>query len=135
MGSQSQLNAYLALNSTKGFSLGTHDCLLWVNGAYEALNGEPIDAREISRYKSHGPAAVLRSVRERFGAETLTEALDHMLTRVDGIPPRGAIVSTKKAAMKHANAALGIANGNVALFLGQKGYEPLPIDEIDWAWI
>ena len=135
MGPQDKLNRYLQENRTKAFGLGVHDCVIWTNGAWAAMNGCGYADDLIAIYQKHGPRIVPRILKERLQVGNLEEAVDKRLTRVDGLPPRGALVATRRVGSQFMGLALGIANGPVAVFLGQGGYEPLPIDEIDGAWV
>lgn len=128
------LNAYIERNRNKPFRLGTHDCFSFTNGAWVAMHGRPYAPDLIGAHHVLRPKALAGMLRETYGADDLFGALDGRLRRVDGVPPRGALVvmPTNRHFLRY---AFGIACGVVASFVGAQGLVGKPIDEMCGAWI
>jgi hypothetical protein len=74
-------------------------------------------------------------MRDKFKAQTFDEAIERKLKAVNYVPPRGALVATKKIERWLIGYALGICVGTKAAFLSRAGVVYSPLDEIDKAWM
>lgn len=74
-------------------------------------------------------------LQQEFGFQTFTRAVDSRLRRVSGIPPRGSLITTKRARRWAIGSALGISLGLKGAFLGKDGIIHLPIEQFDKAWV
>lgn len=135
MGPQSKLNEYLRSQRGKCFQLGVHDCFTFTNGAWAAMHGGGYADQIIGKYAGLGPKGFKALLHEAFGHEDIVDCFDAHMQRVDGFPPRGAIVMTSKSARWYTGKALGIAVGAKAVFVGDTGVVYVPITEIDGAWV
>lgn len=89
----------------------------------------------IGRYMIDGRAMNRPQLQEEFGYDTFTKAVDARLRRFSGLPPRGALVTTRKARRWAIGNALGISIGLKAAFVTARGVMYHPIETIDKAWI
>lgn len=89
----------------------------------------------IGRYMVDGQPMRRPQLQEEFGYETFTQAVDDRLTRIKSIPPKGALVATKRAKRWAIGNALGISIGLKAAFVTTQGISYHPIETIDKAWI
>ena len=135
MGTGSGLNAYLREQRGKCFDLGRHDCFTFTNGAWRAMHGEGYADEIIGKYAGLGPKGLKALIKDVYGGETLPECFDLHLTRVDGFPPRGALVYSRSVGRWIVGIALGIACGPRCAFLGDQDVVYIPTDEIDGAWV
>ena len=135
MGPENLLIGYVKAQRGKPFALGEHDCFTFTNGAWRVLHGRGYADHFVGRYAGLGAKAFAKLMRECFGASNLIEALDAGLRRVDGFPPKGALVASKNARPYFTGYALGLAMGVNAVFLGDEDMIYIPIDEIEGAWI
>lgn len=135
MGPQDQrLREYIATQRGKSFALGDHDCFTFTNGAWRAMHGSGYADGIIGKYAGLGPSGFRKLLDENFGAPDLIDALNLNLVRVDGIPPRGALVVQYNGRWLTRH-ALGIAMGVTAAFLSEDDVLFLDIDKIDGAWV
>ena len=74
-------------------------------------------------------------LRKEFGFSTFTCAVDNKLSRINHIPPLGALVTTQKAQRWVIGVAMGICTGTKAVFLSKEGMLYLPLDYIHQAWV
>lgn len=135
MGPQDRLIAYIKAQRGKEFAIGSHDCLTFTNGAWAAMHGEGFADHLIGKYADLGPKALARMMHDKFGTGSIMAALDSGLTRVEGFPPKGALVVKKVDRPYFTGYAFGIAMGVTAVFLGERDVIYLPIDEIEGAWV
>lgn len=129
------LTEYLKSTRDKEFAWGEFDCLLFTNGAWEAMYGDGWADDWVGRYLKDGRPMSRQELQQEFGYKTFTQAVDDRLTRVQGIPPRGALVATKRARRWAIGNALGIAVGLKAAFVSSQGLTYHPIETIDKAWV
>lgn len=135
MGTKDQrLRRYLSAQRGKSFELGEHDCFTFTNGAWRAMHGQGYADQIMGHYADLGPSGFRRLLRREFGAPNLVEALDLNLVRVEGVPPRGALVVQNNGRWLTKN-ALGIAVGVTAAFLSDDDVLFIDIDRIDGAWV
>lgn len=139
MGPRERLNAYLKSVRGNPFVWGSHDCLTFTNDAWRSMYGHGWADEWIGNYM-RGEKIISRSELRKelwrlHGANTLEAAIDTRWDRVRGIPPLGALVTTKKARKWITGVAMGICTGSKAAFLDKAGVIHLPLDNIDEAWI
>jgi hypothetical protein len=129
------LNEYIKRVREVPFQWHVNDCFMFTNNAYRAMYGEGWADDWLGKYTENGLYLKRDELRKRFNANSLEEAIDRKLQRVDRIPPKGALVTTDRARRWVIRDALGIALGTKAIFLGEKGIISQPIDYIKSAWI
>lgn len=134
MGSQS-LIIYVKANRDRQFVLGEHDCFTFTNGAWAAMHGCGYADHFIGKYADLGAKQFAALMKKSFGSSDIIEALDQHLTRINGVPPRGALVVTQSARPYFTGYALGIAMGINAVFIGDNGLEYVSIGLVDGAWV
>ena len=135
MGKRESLNAYIRSVNNKPFEWGKHDCLTFTNGAYRAMYGEGWAEDWLNRYMKNSTLLKRDGLRKEYGFSSFTSAVDKKLTRIDYIPPLGALVTTKKTRRWAIGVAMGICTGSKAVFLSEKGLLHLPLDYIYQSWI
>jgi hypothetical protein len=135
MGTGSGLNAYLREQRGKCFDLGRHDCFTFTNGAWRVVYGSGYADDIIGKYAGLGPKGLKALMQATYGGKTLIECFDMHLTRVGGVPPRGALVASDRVSRWITGVALGVACGTRAVFIGDQDVVYMPIDEISGAWV
>lgn len=130
----SALVAYIKSQRGRKFELGEHDCFTFTNGAWAAMHGSGYADHFIGKYADLGPKAFARLMKDSFGHVGLIDALDSGLSRVEGFPPKGALVISSSCRPYFTRYALGIAVGSAAVFLGDDDVEYRSITEINGAW-
>lgn len=135
MGQSKRLNDYLRAVRSEPFRWGKHDCLTFSNAAFQAYHGVGYADDWLGEYMSGGDPMLPSRMRAKFGAQTFDEAVGRKLQEVDHIPPKGALVATKKAERWLIGYALGICVGTKAAFLSRSGVVYYPLDDIDKAWM
>ena len=139
MGPQKQLNNYVKRVKDTPFKWGHHDCLTFTNGAWRSMYGRGWADDWLGRYMvetSYGERPMRGDqLRNEFGFFSFVEAVDKKLTRVDCVPPRGALVVTDKAEKWGIGYGMGICMGIKAAFLSRKGVIYMPVTDIAKAWI
>lgn len=134
MGPQDRLIRYINGQRGKPFQLGQHDCLTFTNGAWSAMHGKGYADAFIGQYADLGPKGFARLMRENFGTTNMIDALDAGLTRINGFPPKGALVVRKAERPYFTGWAFGIAMGTRAVFIGEQDVVYVPISQIEGAW-
>jgi len=134
-----RLNEYLKASKARPFAWGKHDCLTFTNEAWQRMYGYGWADDWIGNYMD-GKRVIRRSelrtkLWKMHGVNTLEEAIDTRWRRVDGVPPLGALVTTKKARKWITGVAMGVCSGTKAAFLDKAGVIYLPLDDIDSAWV
>lgn len=129
------LNEYINKMRDVSFQWHTNDCFMFTNNAYKAMYGEGWADDWVGKYTKGGMYLKRDDLRKVFKSNTLQDAIDGKLTRVDHIPPKGALVTCDRARRWVIGEALGIAIGTKAIFLGEKGLVSQQIDFITGAWI
>lgn len=135
MGPREHLNAYLKSMRGEPFSWGRHDCLTFTNDAFRAMYGEGWADDWLDRYMVDGRPMRRDELVKEFRHSDFNKAVDSRLERVSGIPPLGALVTTRKARKWVTGVAMGICTGAKCAFLDKVGVIYLPLDDIDEAWI
>jgi hypothetical protein len=135
MGSEKRLNSYLRQVRSKPFRWGEHDCLIFSNAAFAAYNGEGYADDLVGKYMADGDPVLPSRLRDRFKADSFDEVVERRLRRVDHVPPRGALVATKRAERWLIGYALGVCVGTKAAFLSRSGVIYLPLDDVDRSWV
>lgn len=135
MGPHDSLVKYFRAQRGRRFRLGDHDCLTFTNGAWRLMHGHGYADPINGLYGSLSASETADLIRRHTGAANMIEALDGLLTRCDGHPPRGALVVTDQIRRSIVPFALGIAFGTRAVFLGAKDVVYLPMERIMGAWI
>jgi hypothetical protein len=135
MGPRQRLNSYLREVRSKPFRWGEHDCLIFSNAAFAAYNGKGYADDLVGKYMADGEPALPSRLRDRFKADSFDEVVERRLRRVDHVPPRGALVATKRAERWLIGYALGICVGTKAAFLSRDGVIYLPLDDVDRSWV
>jgi hypothetical protein len=135
MGPEKRLNAYLRQVRSKPFRWGEHDCLIFSNAAFTAYHGAGYADDLVGGYMADGEPALPSRLRDRFNAESFDEVVERKLRRVDYVPPRGALVATKRAERWLIGYALGICVGTKAAFLSRGGVIYVSLDDIDKSWV
>lgn len=134
MGPQSLID-YVKAQNGRQFMLGEHDCFTFTNGAWHVMHGHGYADQFIGKYAGLKKRAFSKAMKDAFGSDDLVTALDTVLCRFDGIPPRGALVINKSARPYFTGYAMGIAMGVNAVFLSEQSVVYAPISEIDGAWV
>jgi hypothetical protein len=139
MGTQERLTAYLRQVKDRLFVWGEHDCLTLTNGAWRAMHGAGWADDWVGRYMVQTPYGI-RPMRQdqlrcEFGFRSFVEAVDARLTPVRHIPPRGALVATKRVQRWAIGYGLGICVGTKCAFLSDRGVIYLPVTDISKAWV
>jgi hypothetical protein len=135
MGQRESLNDYLKSVKDKSFEWGKHDCLTFTNNAFKAMYGEGWADDWLGRYMEGSRIFCRDELRKEFGFSTFTCAVDNKLSRINHIPPLGALITTKKSQRWVIGVAMGICTGTKAVFLSNKGMLYLPLDYIHQAWV
>lgn len=99
------------------------------------MHGEGYADEIIGKYATLGPKGLVRLLQDTYGASDMIEAFDVHMTRICGIPPRGALVSSTRVGRWITGRALGIACGVTAAFVADRGLIHLPIKHIEGAWV
>lgn len=127
---------YLDEVKNRPFNMHAHDCFMFTNEAWRAMYGYGWADDWAKRYiKDTGLYMKPKELQEEFGFETLEEAVDSKLTRVNYVPPRGALVATDMVETRIIGKAFGISVGNKAAFLEKSGVVYVPINIITDAWV
>lgn len=130
------LQRYLTEVSSRPFKMGQHDCLTFTNEAYRRMTGSGWSEDWLGKYMRNSDVPfTTRMLRQIYGFLTMVEGIDSKMDRVNGVPPRGALVamrSPRDAVFPH---ALGIANGTIGAFLSADGMVYCPITDIEHGWV
>lgn len=132
---RNRLNDYLSVVRDKPFEWGEHDCYTFTNNAWTAMYGRGYADDWMGKYMYKGKPVGAKTLKKRFGFDTLEEALDSKLQRIDYVPPVGSLVITDQAYEYATGAALGISLGVHAVYVGESGLVFNKIDQIKGAWV
>lgn len=135
MGSGTSLNEYIKSVRDKPFEWGVHDCLIFSNTAFRAYHGWGYADDWLGRYVKDGNPLLPSQMRVEFGAIDFDEAVGERLQPITHVPPKGALVATKKAERWAVGYALGISVGIKAAFLSRQGVVYFPLDDVAKAWV
>jgi hypothetical protein len=135
MGQRERLNEYLKSVRHLPFQWGVHDCLTFSNAAFKSIHGYGWADDWLGRYMKDGkPLRRLETIKE-FGFREFDDAIDERLERCKGVPPLGAIVTTKQSEQWLTGVALGICTGTRAVFISRKNMLSFSLDAIDKSWV
>ena len=129
------LNEYIRKVRNIPFQWHVNDCFMFTNNAYKAMYGEGWAEDWEGKYTKGGMYLKRDALRKTFNAQTLEEAIDTKLTRIDYTPPKGALVTTDKVRRWVINQALGISVGSNSLFVSDKGIVSIPTENVTNSWI
>lgn len=132
MGQRDSLNSYIKTVKDKPFLWGKHDCLTFTNSAFHEMYGQGWADDWIGRY-SHSMGA--KELQKEFGYKSFIKAVDDKLTRINYIPPLGALIATKEAHRWITGFAMGISNGKRGVFLSEQGLIHLSFDVVKYSWV
>lgn len=121
--------------SEETFEWGSFDCLTFTNNAWHVMYGNGWADDWLGRYLIEGKPMKKAQLQKEFGYKEFYDAVDDRLERVVGIPPRGSLVTTKRAKKWAIGSALGISVGLKGAFVSSQGIVYLPVEEFDAAWI
>ena len=129
------LNEYIDEVRNDAFMWHVHDCFQFTNEAFRRMYGQGWADDWTGKYISGGLYMRKPELIKTFGFNSLEEALDCKLKRIEGVAPRGALVTAPGLNIWDINKALGISLGNKAAFLGKDKLSFLRIARIENAWI
>lgn len=130
------LYKYLDDVKDKPFNMHVNDCFMFTNEAWRAMYGQGWADDWGKRYiKNTGLYMKVKELQEEFGFKTIEEAVDSKLTRVNYIPPRGALVTSDLVETRIIGKAFGICIGNKSAFLGKSGVVYASTNLITNAWV
>ena len=139
MGPQKRLNNYIKEVSDRSFCWGKHDCLTFTNESWRRMHGKGWADDWLGRYmvKTKYGFRPMRApeLLAEFPFTSFIEAIDAKLTRIDHIPPRGALVATSENLAIGVGYGLGVCVGMKAAFLSRKGVVYMPVTDIEKAWL
>lgn len=135
MGPEKRLNSYIREVRRQPFRWGVHDCLTFSNTAFKHYHGFGYADDWVGEYMNGDDPILPSKMRAKFGAQTFDEAIARKLQEVDHVPPRGALVATKKVERWLIGYGLGICVGTKAAFLSRAGVVYSPLSDIDKAWM
>jgi len=126
------LNKYIRENKHRKFCFCKHDCLTFTNEVWEILYGHKWSPDWLGRY---GAFTRPDALQKEYGFKALEDAIDSKLRRVEGIPPKGALVVTRNAKNWSTGLAMGISVGGSGLFLSETGMVNIPIEDCHMGWV
>ena len=135
MGPSQRINEYIRSVRREPFRWGQHDCLIFSNTAFKIYHGFGYADDWIGEYMDGNDPMLPSKMRSKFGAGSFYEAIEQRLDPIRYIPPRGALVATKRIERWLIGYALGICVGTKAAFLSRAGVVYSPLDDIDKAWM
>lgn len=129
------LNNYIREIRNTPFQWHTNDCFMFTNNAYRKMYGSGWADDWAGKYINNGMYMKRDELRNTFEVQTLEEGIDQKLTRIDYVPPKGALVTSDQVRRWVIGQAMGISLGSMAVFLGKTGIVSLPTEQITNAWI
>lgn len=135
MGPQKQLTTYLKEVRDEPFRWGVHDCLTFTNEAWRRMYGHGWANDLAGRYLRDGKPLGRDALRKEYGFNKLDDLLSSRLTRVDFVPPAGALVTTKQTRRWVTGVAMGICTGTRGAFVGDFGVVFMPLTDIESGWV
>ena len=132
---QKELNQYIREIRREPFRWGHHDCLTFSNTAFKICYGFGYADDWLGGYMDGDDPILPSKMRKKFGADSFDEAVGRKLQEVSHVPPRGALVATKKVERWLIGYGLGICVGTKAAFLSRGGVVYSSLDDIDKAWM
>ena len=135
MGPHDSLIAYVKAQRGKQFLLGEHDCFTFTNGGWRAMHGMGYADQIVGKYADLGPKSFDKLMKEAFGTSNLIAALDLNMRRVNGFPPKGALIAMKSDRPYFTGFAFGLSMGTQAVFVGEHDVVYMPMSQIEGAWV
>ena len=129
------LNKYIKEVKNKPFQWFEHDCLTFTNNAFKQMYGKGWADDWLSKYHKDGEPFKRDKLRKIFNAQTIQDAIDQKLQRINFVPPKGSLVLTDKARQWVIGKAMGISIGNDAIFVSDHGLIAMPIEYITDSWV
>jgi len=131
-----RLNTYIDDVRDLRFQWGANDCLTFSNTAHEAMTGAQFAPDWSGQYKTaHTAKKWYKALLDEQGFETIVEAIDARLVRLDVVlPPRGSIVGRAEGASGVTEIALGVCVGETVAFISREGVVFLPVQDGDIFW-
>ena len=115
------LNQYLDEVRDEPFVWGQHDCLTFTNTAFHKMYGEGWCDDWLGRYMNGDNLITNTQLKEEFGFDTLEEGITTKLTKIEYIPPRGALVAISVPRRFLTGRSFGISLGTKCVFLSALG--------------
>lgn len=120
-----RLSAYLAERRRMPFEWGSHDCAMFVSGAIDAVTGD--DPASVFRGTYDSEYGAARTLSEA-GYQSPSDVVDVSLSAIAiGFAKRGDIV-------ENSDGSLGVVVGKDAVFVGDNGFERMPVRDCVKAW-
>lgn len=135
MGPSQRINDYIRSVRREPFRWGQHDCLIFSNTAFKLYHGFGYADDWLGEYMDGDDPMLPSKMRSKFNAGSFDEAIEQRLDPIKYIPPKGALVATKRIERWLIGYALGICVGTKAAFLSRAGVVYSPLDDIDKAWV
>jgi hypothetical protein len=132
MGKRESLNEYIKEVRLIPFSFMEHDCLTFTNTAFQKMYGKGWADDWLGRYTEESKR---KELQKEFGYKSLLKGVDDRLTRINYVPPLGALIATKEAERWITGFSLGVSNGKCGIFLSAKGLIQLPFNVVNYSWI
>jgi len=132
---RNRLNDYLDVVRDKPFEWGEHDCFIFTNNAWTAMYGRGYADDWAGLYMHKGKPVGAKTLIKRSGFDTLEDALDARLQRIDYVPPFGSLVTCEETETYATGVMLGISCGVHAAFVGENGLVFKKINMIKDAWV
>ena len=130
------LNTYISEVRDTPFQWHLFDCFMFTNEAFQRMYGEGWADDWAGKYISDtGLYKTKSQLIKTFGYNSLENAIDAKLTRINYVPPRGSLVTALAPPRWAIDRALGISIGTKAAFLGKSRLIFLPIQKIENAWV
>jgi len=131
------LNEYLDTCRYRPFEWGVHDCLTFSNSAFKAYHGIEWSNDWLGRYMVNDRPMRKKEMILEFGFDDFIKALDqrYILKRISGFPKKGCLVVTTDIRRFVTGYALGISNGDRAIFVGKNGILFKPMASVKFAWV
>jgi len=135
MGQRERLNDYLESVRNVNFQWGKFDCLIFTNNAFKAMYGEGWADDWLGRYMD-GDRFISRSeLRKEYKHSTFVPAVDKKLTRIDYVPPLGALVASDIEQRFAIGYVLGVSVGSKVCYVGKSGLVWRPFETVTYSWI
>jgi hypothetical protein len=96
MGPEKRLNSYIRQVRSEPFHWGGHDCLTFSNTAFKIYHGFGYADDWLGRYLVGDKPMSKTKMQTEFSAGSFDEAVGRVLQEVQHVPPRGALVATRK---------------------------------------
>lgn len=128
------LQGYLRAHKHTPFEWGVWDCLIFTSGAWRAMHGCGWADDWLGRYMGADGPLGRHALQREYGFKSLPDAIGARMTRLGGVPPKGALVC-RRTWRAPFGFGLGIALGHTAVFTGLDGLINIDISDISGAWV